>query len=48
MGGTGHCAGPFLFGQGLANRKAANSGGLEVGSGEDPSPGYDLVEHVAL
>jgi hypothetical protein len=39
IGGTGHCAGPFLFGQGLANRKAANSGGLKVGSGEDPSPG---------
>jgi hypothetical protein len=40
--GTGHCAGPFRFGQGLANRKAANSGGLKVCSGEDPSPGDNV------
>jgi hypothetical protein len=46
IGGTGIVPVPFLFGQGLANRKAANSGGLKVGSGEDPSPGSDLEEHV--
>jgi hypothetical protein len=36
----------FLGGDDLAKRKAANSGGLKVGSGEDPSPEYDLEEQV--
>ena len=42
-------AGPLLFGQCRScKEKGRPSGGLKVGSGEDPSPEYDLEEHLGM
>jgi hypothetical protein len=38
VGGPAIVPVPFVLRRGLQTRKAANSGDLKVGSGEDPSP----------